>query len=555
MASDRAGEPQEHRTRILIHVPTLRDAGVTQAVLTQAGLDSVVCKDMVTLVREADAGVDALLMTEEVLPDPGNHLLIKWLRNQPDWSDLPIILLVRGAVLSTGTSEAIRLLGNVTVLERPAALRTVASAMQAAVRSRLRQYQIRDQLQQLRAADEEKRALLDREQAARSDAERAGRMKDEFLATLSHELRTPLNAILGWTQILNGENREPALVDEGLKVIERNARVQTQIISDLLDMSRIISGKVRLEMRRINAAESLQSAVDAVMPSAAKKGIQIRMHIEMPDVPLDADPGRLQQVFWNLLTNSIKFTPKSGAIDVSLKCIEASVQISVADTGEGIRPEFLPFVFERFRQADSSTTRRHGGLGLGLSIVKQLVEMHGGRIHADSAGTGRGATFTVTLPTNAQHPFESTDHDCSANGESRKQFESCRDVNLHGVRVLVVDDEPDARKLLTLILEDCDAEVQTAQSARDGLLKLKQFTPDVIISDIGMPEQDGYEFLRSIRRAGIHIPAVALTAFARAEDHDRSIQAGYHSHLTKPVEPATLLSTLEQIVRGVKEPI
>lgn len=539
---------QDNESRVLILAPTARDAQVTQSILSEAQLRAVTVADMAQLFREAEIGAAAVLMTEEALSDEGIESLVELIARQPSWSDLPIVLLLRGTVQTIAANQIVTSLGNVTLLERPALMRSVVSALRAAVRGRSRQYQIRDQLQQLHSADEEKRQLLAREQAARGEAERASRIKDEFLATLSHELRTPLNAILGWAQLLTHGRHDPKTLDEGLEVIERNARVQTQIISDLLDMSRIISGKVRLDMQRVDPGSLIQAAVDAVRPSAEVKGVQLRVLIDPLAGPVTGDPSRLQQVVWNLVSNSIKFTPAGGKIEVRLERVNSHVEITVVDTGEGIDPAFLPHVFERFRQADASSTRSHGGLGLGLSIVKQLVEMHGGTVRAKSPGIGKGSTFIVLLPVRV------TQEDETAGGPRRHPtategpIDVCQHVNLGGLKVLVVDDEPDARGLIKRVLEDCHAEVVTAGSASEAIDTLRQQPPDVIISDIGMPKQDGYEFLRLARQLGIKAPAVALTAFARAEDRLRSLHAGYQHHLSKPVEPAELIATVASAV-------
>lgn len=538
---------QEIETRVLILAPTARDAEVTRSILADAGVSATAVADLPALVRETEIGAAALLMTEEALSADGVESLVALVARQPDWSDLPIVLLLRGTLQTIAGAQVLRSLGNVTLLERPAPMRSVVSAVQAAVRARSRQYQIRDQLQQLRAADEEKRQLLDREQAARGEAERASRIKDEFLATLSHELRTPLNAILGWAQLLTHGRHDPKTLDEGLDVIERNARVQTQIISDLLDMSRIISGKVRLDMQRVDPGALIQAAVDAVRPSAEIKGVDLRVLIDPLAGPVTGDPSRLQQVVWNLVSNSIKFTPPGGRIEVRLERVDSQVEIAVVDTGEGIDPAFLPHVFERFRQADASSTRNHGGLGLGLSIVKQLIEMHGGTIRAMSPGLGKGSTFTVLLPVRVT---QEDDLEASAlrHAAATGRDDDCRNVSLDGVTVLLVDDEPDARVLVKRVLEACNARVVTAGSASEALETIRTRLPDVIVSDIGMPNQDGYDFLRAARQLGVKAPAIALTAFARAEDCLRSLHVGYQHHLSKPVEPAELIAIVASTV-------
>jgi len=389
--------------------------------------------------------------------------------------------------------------------------------------------------------------LFESEKAARLNAETNSRMKDDFLATLSHELRTPLNAIMGWSQILRMD-RDAESIDQGLAVIERNARAQTQLIEDLLDMSRIISGKIRLDVQMVDLATVIEAAIQAVQPSADAKAIRLQPTLDRMTNPVKGDPSRLQQVVWNLLSNAIKFTPKGGRIQVFLERVNSHVEISISDTGEGIKPEFLPHVFDRFRQADESTTRRHGGLGLGLSIVKQLAELHGGFVRAKSPGEGQGSTFIITLPVLVlhaepeSHPKSSPEHPA----QPREHRNLCDAVSLKGVAVLVVDDEPDARDLVKRFLESCQATVIAAGSAAEGLESITQHRPHVIISDIGMPGADGYDFIRMVRSLpkdqGARTPAVALTAFARAEDRTRAMHAGFNVHLSKPIDGNELVA-------------
>ena len=402
-------------------------------------------------------------------------------------------------------------------------------------------------VEEQRQVREQRQQLLEGERVARAEAERANRMKDEFLATLSHELRTPLNAILGWSQILcRGEPNADDL-KQGLQTIERNAQAQTQLIEDLLDMSRIMSGKVRLDVQTVDPSEFVGAAVDTVRHAADSKGVRVRVVLDPAAGPVSGDPNRLQQVVWNLLSNAIKFTPKGGQVQVTLGRVKSHVCVSVADTGQGIKAEFLPHVFDRFRQADGSTTRRHGGLGLGLAIVKHLVELHGGTAEAASPGEGAGSTFTVCLPVSIARarPRPAA---AATGGKGDGAAESdC--AALAGVRVLAVDDEPDSRQLIKRILEACGAEVRTAGSANEALGVIPEFRPDVVISDIGMPEQDGYEFIRRARGlAGVaRTPAIALTAFARSEDRTRALRAGFLAHVAKPVEPAELVATVASV--------
>jgi PAS domain S-box-containing protein len=394
-------------------------------------------------------------------------------------------------------------------------------------------------------------ALLAGERAARAEAERVSRMKDEFLATLSHELRTPLNAILGWAQILRASEPTPGDLGQGLETIERNARLQAQLIEDLLDMSRIISGKVRLDVQRVDLSAVIDAAVETVRPAAEAKGVRMAKLIDPHAGPVRGDPNRLQQVVWNLLSNAIKFTPRGGRVEVALERVNSNVEITVSDTGVGISPDFLPYVFERFRQADASSTRRHGGLGLGLSIVKHLAELHGGTVRARSAGEGKGASFIVHLPLSPARIEEPDRHHPTAAGPDPAAATRQDAPSLEGLKVLVVDDEPDARLLVARILSDHRAEVVTTASADEALPALQRERPQVLISDIGMPEVDGYELMRRVRSMssgnGGAVPAVALTAFARPEDRLRALHAGYQMHVAKPVEPAELVAVVASL--------
>ncbi|HWJ96132.1 MAG TPA: ATP-binding protein, partial [Telluria sp.] len=368
---------------------------------------------------------------------------------------------------------------------------------------------------------------------------------------LSHELRTPLSAILGWAQVLRRGSRGEADLARGLQTIERNARAQAQLIEDLLDMSRITSGKVLLDMQVLAPASFIDPAIDTVRPAADARNIRIERHYEPGAGLVAGDPGRLQQVIWNLLSNAIKFTPPGGQVAVAVRRSGANVSIAVRDSGIGIRPEFITHVFERFRQADASTTRRHGGLGLGLSIVKHLVEQHGGTIRADSAGEGLGSCFTIELPLARE---QSAPPRGGRPGQPipAPATPDMTVLDLAGTDVLVVDDDRDARELMARILTDCHATVRVAADAREALALFGQRAPHILISDLGMPEVDGFELLARVRALGRerggNVPAIALTAFARSEDRLRALEAGFSAHISKPVEPSELIAAVAGIV-------
>ncbi len=417
----------------------------------------------------------------------------------------------------------------------------------------LRWFGTNTDIHEFKQLQEQKVQLLDSERAARAEAERTSRMKDEFLATLSHELRTPLNAILGWTQVLRDGHADAEDLAHGLGTIERNARAQTQIIEDLLEMSRIISGKVRLDVQRIDLAPVVQASIETVLPAAEAKGVRLQVILDPAARPVSGDPNRLQQVFWNLLSNAIKFTPRGGRVQVILERVNSHLEVVVNDSGEGIAPEFLPHVFDRFRQADASTTRRHGGLGLGLAIAKQLVELHGGSVRVHSDGPGQGTTFRVLLPLTVLHPVPDPGEEdrCHPRADTNSLSVASELINLAGVRVLVVDDEADARSLVKRLLEDRQASVRTAGSATEAMDLIRSERPDVLVSDIGMPEEDGYSLIRRVRALGPEhggsIPALALTAYARSEDRLKTIMAGFQIHVAKPVDTVELLALVASL--------
>ncbi|GMU05245.1 hybrid sensor histidine kinase/response regulator [Corallococcus caeni] len=397
-------------------------------------------------------------------------------------------------------------------------------------------------------AEMEREALLSRESAARKEAEEANQLKDEFLATVSHELRTPLTAILGWVQLLRTGHLPESRRERALETMERNARAQGQLIEDLLDVSRIVSGKLKLDVAPVDLSMVVRQAMESVRPAADARGIQVRATVDTSSSVM-GDTHRLQQVVWNLLSNAVKFTPRGGHVRLVVARRNSSVELTVEDSGQGIPEAFLPHVFERFRQADSGTTRKTGGLGLGLSIVRHIVEMHGGTVSAASEGEGRGATFTVRLPVSVTQP-----RDPAMPPSPRPPVPGRAPMpppELGGVKVLVVDDEEDARELLRTLLEDCGAHVATAGSAAEGLQVLQVEHPDVLVSDIGMPGTDGYGFIKQVRalpdEKGGRTPAVAITAYARSEDRTRVLRAGFQSHVPKPVEPGELLAVLASL--------
>ncbi len=408
------------------------------------------------------------------------------------------------------------------------------------------QCNIRD-ISERKLFEDEREAHLQNEQLLRREAEAANRAKDIFLATLSHELRTPLSAIVGWTSILRGRCANETDLKEGLEAIERNTKSQLQLIDDVLDVSRMVSGKLRMEIRTCELIDVINAGVEVVRPAAQVRGITLDVQLDPSASRASCDPARIQQVIWNLISNAIKFTPKGGTASLTLARENSDLRIQVTDTGQGIASELLPYVFDRFRQADSSTRRRFGGLGLGLSIVKQIVEMHGGTVEAQSAGEGKGSTFTVRLPVRAEHIDDNTEQ---LGDGTHAHASGLPAVNLDGLRLLMVDDEPDARRVLVKILEDAGAIVTVASNAADALAALLKSPPEVLISDIGMPDVDGLDLIRKVRASGYgarDLPAVAVTAFAHKKDQRQALLAGFQVHVPKPVDPHDLLAVVASL--------
>ena len=405
-------------------------------------------------------------------------------------------------------------------------------------------------------AEGEREKLLKEAQTAHKQAEIANRMKDEFLATVSHELRTPLNAILGWTQMIKNGIVGYEQIPKAIETIERNSRSQAQLVEDLLDVTRIVSGKLRLNVKPVELSSIVETAIDTVRPAAEARGVEIEKRFDEHPALVSGDAERLQQIVWNLLSNAIKFTPKGGRVTVRLERAEDAAQITVTDTGKGIEPEFLPYVFERFRQADGTTTRKQGGLGLGLAIVKHLVELHGGEISAESEGVGKGALFNVRLPLRAL--AEAAPDENGAASVLNLNLASGGDlsIDLHGLRIIVVDDELDARELLRSLLTTYGAEVIICSSAGEAFEAVRREKPDLLVSDIGMPNEDGYSLISKIRRLpeteGGKTPAIALTAFARIEDRIHALAQGFQMFVPKPVEPNELIAAIRSLA-GMNE--
>ena len=518
--------------RILVFAPVGKDAPLTLDVLRRTDLKGHVCDTSHDLCVELQHGAAVLMLTEEALEDPGIGELMECLRNQPAWSDIPVLLFADAerSEIYLRTLRLLEGLRNVVLLERPIRLGAALSLIRSAIRGRERQYELRDLL----------RALAD----AREDAERANRLKDEFLATLSHELRTPLNAILGWTTMLRDGNVQPKHVMRALDTIHRNASAQVQIVNDLLDVSRIVRGNVQLMPRLMPLGPLLTLAVESITPTAEAKGVSVGLSLMPGPVSVWGDHDRLQQVFWNLLSNAVKFTSSGGRVDVRMQVEGPDIRVDVADTGSGIAPAFLPHVFERFRQADGSSTRAHGGLGLGLSIGRHLIELHGGRLAVQSAGEGLGSTFSVYLPIREFEQRQIPPVEVDRRPRSRE-------LDLEGVHVLIVDDEGDARELLRVMLADTGACISQAANAAEAVRIYSEDRADIILTDVAMPGQDGYALLRALRglaakeHAGVR--AIAVSAYARREDRQRALRAGFQEHVCKPVQVDDLYDAIERV--------
>jgi signal transduction histidine kinase/ActR/RegA family two-component response regulator len=509
-------------------MPTGRDAELTRNMLGRFGIDAETIKPD-DLSHEISKGVGSLIIADEALAGGVLETIEDAIRDQPVWSDLPILVFSGGNSTAEDLMRRLSSKFNATIVERPIRITMLISAVRGALRARQRQYQARDLLVQLRQADQQ---------------------KDLFLATLSHELRTPLNSILGWIHILRRRNIGGPEIEHALDVIDRNARAQSEMIADILLVSRVITGKVELATKPVEVSSILSSSIDIIRPAAEAKRIKVQLHTaNYVPTPVNGDPERLQQIFLNLLANAVKFTHEGGEIDIFLNGTDTAVEIEVRDNGLGIEPKFLPFIFERFRQADSRYTRRVGGLGLGLAIVKHLVELHGGGVFVHSEGKNQGATFTVRFPVAQARIYPQLDHSVeaySANGNSH--------VTLQGLRILIVEDDADSRDMLATILEYHGAKVKTAENVAAGYAEFMREVPSVLISDVGLPEQDGYDLIRRIRslpaNKGGDIPAIALTGYVSFQDQTQALSAGYHEHLPKPIDTDRLISVVAELANS-----
>jgi PAS domain S-box-containing protein len=513
------------------------------AAIVQSSDDAIVSKDLDGIVRSWNAGAERMFghTAAEMIGKPITTIIPS---DRPEEEGAILARLRRGERVDHFETIRVRkdgqqIMVSVTISPIRDAAGQVVGASKVA----------RD-ITDRKRTESDREQLLGAERAARAQAERHSRIKDEFLATLGHELRTPLNTVLGWATLLKRQTTGNEDLLHGLEVIERNARQQGQLIEDLLDMSRIVSGKLRLGVQRVDLTPVIHAALESIGPAAAAKNVRLHRVLDPLAGPVSGDPNRLQQVVWNLVSNAVKFTPKGGKVEILLERVNSHVEITVSDTGQGIAAEFLPYVFDRFRQADASTTRQHGGLGLGLAIVKQLVELHGGTVRAKSLGIGLGSSFTVSLPVRAAHKDDVEPLPAGAFGSV-----ALRDASLTGLRAVVVDDEPDARDLIRRVLEEAQVTVFTAANADEAFLQIRDNPPDVLISDIGMPGEDGYSLIRRVRslptNKGGDVPAVALTAFARADDRRQALLSGFQMHVPKPVESSELLAVIASVTRRV----
>jgi signal transduction histidine kinase/ActR/RegA family two-component response regulator len=519
--------PKENKKlegRVLVLMPTGRDALLVCDSLESNSIRSRSCKDISELEARIGQGVGAVLIAEEVFTNGALGQLSRTLARQPLWSDVPVVLFASSGHNAERLLENVGTRFNATIVERPIRITMLVSAVRAALRARQRQYQTRDLLTQLEAADKQ---------------------KDLFLATLSHELRTPLNAIVGWIPLLRRQINDRSHVSHGLDVIERNAKLQTELVSDILFLSRVITGKLELQTELLDLVAVVEAAIDDLRPTVRARALSLGFDSDADVIRLMGDPARLKQVFSNLLSNAVKFTDPGGTIDVGIRTAGPNVEIEIADNGRGIDPLFLPHVFERFSQADGSDTRGIGGLGLGLAIVRHLVSLHGGTIRAESEGSGRGASFIVALPAIA----------VSAGIEDAlPPAPPLVDANaiLKGLRVLLIEDDADSREMLSILFREYGLVVETVASGAEALEAFEPNTPDIIISDIGMPGENGYELIKRIRslpaERGGAVPAIAVTGYVSRQDRTLALEAGYQEHVAKPVDIDHLIELIKVLM-------
>lgn len=520
-------ETENLENRVLVFMPTGRDASLVCSTLGNSGILAEICADTNELEKNIASGAGAVLLAEETLKNGNLDPLIKSFGKQPVWSDLPVVIFAINGQNAENLMETVGPRLNATIVERPIRITMLVSAVRGALRAREKQYQTRDLLNQLEESD---------------------RQKDLFLATLSHELRTPLNSMLGWIRLLRGGTQNQIDADHALDVIERNARAQSEMISDILFVSRVITGKLTLKQKTIDLIPVIEAAIDVVSPSLEAKEIQLNTLFDSDIDQIAGDADRLHQVFLNLLSNAIKFTPPHGQINVRVINGAANVRIEVGDSGQGIKPEFLPYVFERFRQADSSYTRQVGGLGLGLAIVRHLVELHGGTVDVKSEGENQGATFIVTLPVIANQDLQSSPEKNQAEFSQKTEDKD----SLRGLRLLLVEDDDDSREMLKVMFQQHEADITVVASSAEAIKAFEQNKPDILISDVGLPGEDGYTLIRKIRQLapeqGGHIPAIALTGYASLQDRARAIEVGYQEHIAKPVDIDYLLELVKSLI-------
>lgn len=518
-------ENKELERRVLVLMPTGRDSSLVCSTLESNGIPAESCGSLKDLEENIGKGVGAALIAEEVFGNGALEHLSQAFAKQPLWSDVPLVIFASNGLNAERLLENVGTRLNATIVERPIRITMLVSAVRGALRARQRQYQTRDLLTQLELADKQ---------------------KDLFLATLSHELRTPLNSIVGWIPLLRRKIDDYQHVSHGLDVIERNAKLQTELISDILFLSRVITGKLELHTEMLDLVSVVEGAIDDLRPAVKSKMISLRFDPEPGYFYTMGDAERLKQVFSNILSNAVKFTEAAGTVDVRIKSVGSTVEIEVADNGRGIDPRFLPFVFERFRQADGSDTRGIGGLGLGLAIVRHLVTLHGGSIRAESAGPGRGASFVVTLPaitvSSRLTPAKAI-HTSASDTDSR----------LQGVRLLLIEDDEDSREMLATLFDQYGVIVTTVASGAAALEAINTFRPEILISDIGMPGENGYDLIRRVRMLphdqGGSIPAIAVTGYVSSLDRTLALEAGYQEHVAKPVEIDDLIEIIKKLIK------